>query len=127
MMKKRIAEFIRESRLKKNLTQAQVAKFIGISTQQYQKYESGKNGFSTDRLMQLMQVLDFDVYSLFIEEAFKESKKSYQTFSPSSGQHEDQILFYFSQIQSRQVREKAVTMMKIILDEERSSLEKTED
>lgn len=51
---------IKNARLALGLTQAKVAKAIGVSMQQVQKYENGRNRISVSRLNQLSIALKVD-------------------------------------------------------------------
>ena len=48
-------------RLDNNMSQAKLAKKIGISAQQLQKYENAKNKISAARLALIAKVLDKDI------------------------------------------------------------------
>ena len=56
-----IAKKIYSFRLDNNMSQAELAKKIGVSTQQLQKYENAKNRISTARLALIAKVLDKDI------------------------------------------------------------------
>jgi transcriptional regulator with XRE-family HTH domain len=55
-------------RLDRNMTQAELAKKLGISGQQIQKYETAKNKINASRLALVSKVLDKDV-AYFYESA----------------------------------------------------------
>lgn len=61
---KMIGNNLRAIRLQHNLTQKQVAKYLGVSFQQLQKYETGKNQVSSSRLMQFHEIygVPYDVF-----------------------------------------------------------------
>ena len=56
---------IRESRLAAKMTQADLAKELGISFQQLQKYEKGSNRISAARLYQICKLLEVEISSMF--------------------------------------------------------------
>jgi len=56
-----IAKKIYSFRLDNNMSQAELAKKIGISAQQLQKYENAKNKISAARLALIAKVLDKDI------------------------------------------------------------------
>ena len=58
-------------RLDRNMTQAELAKKLGISSQQIQKYETAKNKINASRLALVSKVLDKDV-AYFYESAWVE-------------------------------------------------------
>lgn len=48
------------------LTQKEVAKHIGVTYQQLQKYESGKSRVDSDRLFELARILKVDIEYFFV-------------------------------------------------------------
>lgn len=55
---------IRQVRQNKKITQVNVARKCGISYQQIQKYELGRNRISAQRLVQIAEILDVDAGAL---------------------------------------------------------------
>jgi transcriptional regulator with XRE-family HTH domain len=53
-----VAHRLRARRLELNLSQSAVAERLGVTFQQLQKYEQGRNRISAGRLFQLAQVLE---------------------------------------------------------------------
>lgn len=53
-----VGKKIREARLVRGLTQSAVAKQLGLSFQQLQKYETGYNRVSASKLFELSQLLE---------------------------------------------------------------------
>ncbi len=53
-----VGKKIRQARLVRGLTQSAVAKQLGLSFQQLQKYETGYNRVSASKLFELSQLLD---------------------------------------------------------------------
>jgi transcriptional regulator with XRE-family HTH domain len=66
-MEKIIGKRLREARLQEKITQKQLGKLVGISFQQIQKYESGKNRISASRLYEISQLLGFPFEFFFID------------------------------------------------------------
>ena len=56
---------IRKRRLALKMSQADIAKTLGISTQQVQKYEAGQNRVSAARLFDICRVLKVSLSSMF--------------------------------------------------------------
>lgn len=56
---------IRSLREARQLTQAELARKLGVTTQQVQKYESGTNRVSASRLYDIAQVFDVRVSHFF--------------------------------------------------------------
>lgn len=66
-IKKTLGNNIHEFRLKKNLTQEQLAEKIGITSITLSKLENGKSWISLETLEKLIKILDVKPYQLFIE------------------------------------------------------------
>lgn len=60
-----IGNNIRAIRKTKNLSQTQVANNLGVSYQQLQKYETGKNSLSSFRIYQIAQFFDIGLDDIF--------------------------------------------------------------
>ena len=58
---KNIGKRIRFCRLNKGMTISKLAKVLNVSTQQVQKYETGKNKISTDKLIVVAKTLNKDM------------------------------------------------------------------
>jgi len=56
---------VRIRRMAKGLSQSQVAKRIGVTFQQVQKYEKGANRIGSGRLVRIAEVLEVPVTALF--------------------------------------------------------------
>jgi transcriptional regulator with XRE-family HTH domain len=80
-----VARRIHARRIEVGLTQQQVARLIGISFQQLQKYEHGTNRISAGRLYQLANVLDTSITYFFAgyEQDASEPVKAPNDFSNS--------------------------------------------
>jgi transcriptional regulator with XRE-family HTH domain len=59
-----ISRSIRLHRLARGMTQAELGAALGITFQQVQKYESGRNRVSSGRLLRIAHILKVDVRSL---------------------------------------------------------------
>ena len=64
---KKIGQKIKEFREEKGLTQREIAEKLGISFQQFQKYETGKNRISMDKFFILEKYLKSEKNSLLKE------------------------------------------------------------
>lgn len=62
---KDISSILRIIRNNKALTIREVANKVGISYQQYHKYETGKNRISIGRFMQISKALDIELSGIF--------------------------------------------------------------
>jgi transcriptional regulator with XRE-family HTH domain len=56
---------MRERRLALNLSQAGLGEMLGVSFQQVQKYEGGKNRVSAARLFEICRILNLSLSSMF--------------------------------------------------------------
>jgi transcriptional regulator with XRE-family HTH domain len=56
---------MRERRLALNLSQAGLGEVLGVSFQQVQKYEGGKNRVSAARLFEICRILNLSLSSMF--------------------------------------------------------------
>lgn len=61
---KRIGRRIRMFRRKEGMSQQNLGEKLGVSYQQVQKYESGKNRISAEKLILVAQVLDIPIHVL---------------------------------------------------------------
>ena len=59
---------MREQRLALSMSQELLSKHLGVSFQQIQKYESGKNRVSAARLFDICKVLNVSLSSMFERE-----------------------------------------------------------
>lgn len=62
---RKIAKRILETRHSKNVSQEVLAEAIGVTFQQVQKYERGKNRVSASRLFQISKALDEPIAKFF--------------------------------------------------------------
>ena len=126
-MEKIIAEKIKKRRMELNLIQKDVANAIGVSTQQYQKYETAKNNISAGKLFQISQVLDIDVGLLYPRtNSIKKLKEERQVYNLLNDK-ELRLINIFSNIKKDSLKEKVLVMAKIVADEEEFLLEEKYD
>jgi transcriptional regulator with XRE-family HTH domain len=108
-----------------NLTQQDIAKAIGVSTQQYQKYETAKNNISAMRLFKIAMYLNVDL-NLF----FPQKKNLQEDLDVYDSSLEDKTLIIinlFSKIKREKVRDKVIAMVKIIANDEDFLIEEKYD
>jgi transcriptional regulator with XRE-family HTH domain len=65
---KHIGARMRDSRLALNMSQADLGKKLGVTFQQIQKYESGRNRISAARLYAVCKTLNVSLSSMFERE-----------------------------------------------------------
>lgn len=63
-----IAAAVRERRIAIGVSQNSLAKALGLSFQQIQKYEQGQNRIATSRLIRIARVLDCKITDFIPEE-----------------------------------------------------------
>ncbi|MET3969077.1 helix-turn-helix transcriptional regulator [Bradyrhizobium sp. S3.9.1] len=68
-----IGEKIRGYRNKRNVSQEELGRMLGVSFQQIQKYEKGANRVTSSRLQQIAKIFECDVADLLPEQ--KKGKK----------------------------------------------------
>lgn len=69
-----VGKNLRALRTLKNYTQSELAKSVGITFQQLQKYETGANRISASKLQQLATVLKVDIRDFFGSTINRKSK-----------------------------------------------------
>ena len=62
---KKISWVIRMHRVKSGMSQSELGKALGVSFQQIQKYENGKNAIASSRIADLCQALEITPNQLF--------------------------------------------------------------
>lgn len=60
-----VSKKVREFRVVRALSQEKLGEFIGVSIQQIQKYESGKNRISAGKLYEMAQIFKIPVTAFF--------------------------------------------------------------
>ncbi len=71
-----VGQRVRMLRMARGMSQVELAKKIGISFQQLQKYESGSNRLTVGRLMQLVEVLNVPVQHFFSADKLPDNPQS---------------------------------------------------
>jgi transcriptional regulator with XRE-family HTH domain len=75
LLNKQIGGRIRTTRILRGLTQQKLGFSVGITFQQVQKYEQGKNGLSATRLIEVARALEVSVnYLLDVQDRYSHSK-----------------------------------------------------
>lgn len=124
-MDKLLAEKIKKKRLEMHLTQQDMAKAIGVSTQQYQKYEAGKNNVSAIRLFQIAMFLNVDLNLFFPQK--KKLQEELDVYDSSIDYRTQILINLFSKIKKEKVRDKVIAMVKIIANDEDFLIEEKYD
>ncbi len=113
---------VRSLRERSGITQAAMARQLGVSFQQLQKYESGKNRISAGRLKMVAELLELPVESFFLsEEAGREAGSgAYPTSREFRESVEGlELMRAFRRIPSPQTRERVLALVKTLAEEEK--------
>ena len=116
---------LRESRIKRGLSQEKLAEEMGITFQQVQKYEKGLNRIGASRLWDLSQVLGEPIsyfYEGMDEEAKNQSPRKINVLKDGGGyvnmeelsQDEVALLAYFQQIRDPQVAKSILNLVRTL-------------
>lgn len=62
----RLSRNLKSLRISSSLSQASIAKVLNVTTQQYQKYESGKNKIPIYRLSLFCDLMHIDIDSIIV-------------------------------------------------------------
>ena len=73
----KVNDRIRQIRISKSLTQEYVAEKLGIDTVNYGRIERGQASLTVDRLMQLSEIMEFDIIEIF-ESEFKHDNANHR-------------------------------------------------
>lgn len=60
LLRKNIGSFIRESRIRKSLTGAQLGELLNVSQQQISRYENGITSINIETLDMILKILDVE-------------------------------------------------------------------
>jgi transcriptional regulator with XRE-family HTH domain len=103
---------IRTRRLVLGITQTQLARQVGVSFQQVQKYENGANRVGAGRLVQIAQVLGVPVHTLLagLSEAPRKPARADDPLKLLANGHAVRLAQAFSQIADRHVRVALVSL-----------------
>lgn len=70
----KIGSIVRKHRLALGMTQEQLARALGVSFQQVQKYETGKNRIGAGRLLMIARALNVLILAFYVDDEQQESK-----------------------------------------------------
>lgn len=109
-----IGKKLRLFRKSKNTTMQELSKYLGISHQQLQKYETGKNKLRLDYIIRIADFFDqprMEFVSNILEEDF---------FSISQNKNFDyeayELMQLFCQIKNKKIKKDLQNLVKIIVD-----------
>lgn len=105
-LEKSICYQAKSIRVVKGVSQAKVAEVLGVSFQQVQKYENGKNRISPGKLVLLADYFNVPVSSFF-ENAMENKKELLSS-------QDLEVLRIFKSIKSDKARRKVIELCKVI-------------
>ena len=105
---------LRVIRINRKITQAELGAGIGVTFQQIQKYESGKDRVSSSRLSMVCNVLDCTINDLFHGTSMQEVDGSSGAF-PSFSKQALQAAELFDQIEDKAARNSLLKVMKALI------------
>jgi len=111
---------VRSLRERSGISQAAMARRLGVSFQQLQKYESGKNRISAGRLKMVAELLELPVDSFFqSEEPERETGNgAYPTTKEFRESVEGlELMRAFRRIPSAQTRERVLALVKTLAED----------
>ena len=74
-----ISKRLKSLRISRGLSQTELAKHIGVTFQQVQKYENGRNRITPGRLFDAAQALDVPITFFYTDESLVPTKESATT------------------------------------------------
>lgn len=113
-----IGNRIREARTERRVTQEVLAKQLGISTQQLQKYENGGNRISASRLADIARCLDMDVVEFFSDEK-STNTEPHATNLPTPSEIME-LLQYFCAMENIEARRRVIDMAEFLANLQKS-------
>jgi transcriptional regulator with XRE-family HTH domain len=114
---------IRARRLAKGVTQMELAKQLGVSFQQIQKYENGMNRIGAGRLVQIAQALGVPLDALFLglDGVSRKTAQGDDPLALLSNGHAMRLAQAFSKILDKRIRLALVTLAEEIASERRQA------
>ena len=112
-----VGDRLRFRRLTMGMTQAQLARHLGLSAQQIHKYEMGASRLTSSRLHQLSQILDVSIAWFFGEGDTDESDFN-ECFQMLNDQYNLEILKAAHSIQSNKRKARLVKIAQLFAEEE---------
>lgn len=110
-----LGQTIRLGRKRAGKSQEEAAGFLGVSFQQFQKYEKGTNRIPMDRLFSLSKYLGIPQSEIFrTGEMSSEQKKLRDSLDSLGGREFQDLIEVWTQIKDRRIRMKTLELIKNI-------------
>lgn len=107
---RRIGEIIKEARKARALTQMGLAELIGVSYQQVQKYENGKDNISVRRLQQIAKAVNAPI-TLFFPSAAETVAEAPVVYKKMP-EEETALLQLYRRIKTRKAKKAVIEFLK---------------
>lgn len=108
---KAIGEKIKFRRQDVGMSQERLAELVGVSFQQIQRYENGRNKISVERIQQLAKALAVPVSSFFTDSPIPVISDLDEEYGPSI--EEKTLLKYFGRVSSKSARQFVITAARL--------------
>lgn len=106
-----VARNVRIHRMAKRVTQKQLAKHLGVTFQQVQKYEKAANRIGSGRLIQIAELLGVPITTLFVGAEIDESLKDSSILDHLTDRQSVQLVQAFSKISDPKLRQSIVLLV----------------
>lgn len=103
-----VGKRIRLRRLELKMSQTALGDKVGVTFQQVQKYESGTNRVSANRLLEIAKVLDAPISFFLSDYAIKTKMESVLFLNDALGVR---LVRAFSKVHNKQVRQQIVSLV----------------
>ena len=108
---KAIGEKIKFRRQDIGISQERLAELVGVSFQQIQRYENGRNKVSVERIQQIAAALTVPVAFFFADGSAPMVSDLEEEYAPSS--EEKTLLKYFGRVSSKAARQFVITAARL--------------
>ncbi len=109
-----VGQNVRKFRRMRNMSQSDLSEIIGVSYQQIQKYETGKNRISASVLYKFAHLFEVDVQAFFDGLTPESIDLKEGELNPYEQQQADELLATFFDIRNPTVRSKALQIIRLL-------------
>jgi transcriptional regulator with XRE-family HTH domain len=107
-----IGHFIKEKRIRAGISQMKLAEKIGVSYQQFQKYENGKCRISIERLGSIADALKISICSFFRDN----SSKAATLKAKKLDSKEMELIMIYRRIRKKQLKRCLIQILKVMVE-----------